>query len=156
MVRECRTTKSEPSSEWLWYAVGTRAQGLGGAVSLGFSRRSGLTEKNLLRHSAQRNAGSPRIRPIIDVWPGTCSGAIRCKFRLPQIRQCANTRWRNGARRARNLVWQDSQRHGRTPPMPSRCSKTLRRRERRNFEPRQAGQTTSIAWMFGLPGKPGR
>ena len=118
-------------------------------------RRSGRMEKNLFRHDTQRNAGTPRMRPTIDAWPGMFSGAMRCNSRFPQIPQCANSRIRNGVRRARNRVSQEPQRHGRTPPMLSRYSTTVRRRERRIFEPWQAGQTRLVAWIFDLPGKAG-
>lgn len=59
------------------------------AASLLVSRRTGLTEKNLCRHGAQRSAGRPKIRPTIDTVPGTWCGEMRSSSRFPQIRQCA-------------------------------------------------------------------
>jgi hypothetical protein len=66
-----------------------RGYGLCGAAVTGSSRRSGRTEKNLLRHGSQRSAGNPSSRPKKDITPGTSSGEMRCNSRLPQIRQCA-------------------------------------------------------------------
>jgi hypothetical protein len=53
------------------------------------SRSTGRTEKNLLRHGAQRSAGKPKIRPRMLPAPRTWCGEIRCSFRLPQTLQWA-------------------------------------------------------------------
>jgi len=50
---------------------------------------NGFTEKNLCRHGPHRSAGTRSTRHNIAVIPGTCSAAIRCKSKLPQIPQCA-------------------------------------------------------------------
>jgi len=55
-----------------------------------------------------------------DVWPVTCSAAMRCNSRLPQIPQWAYSKTRSGVRRPRNLASQYSHRHGKMPPMLSR------------------------------------
>ncbi len=50
---------------------------------------TGFTEKNLCRHGSHRSAGIRSARQNIAIIPGTCSAAIRCNSKLPQILQCA-------------------------------------------------------------------
>jgi len=50
---------------------------------------TGFTEKNLCRHGSHRSARIRSTRQNIAIIPGTCSAAIRCNSKLPQIPQCA-------------------------------------------------------------------
>jgi hypothetical protein len=73
------------SRESIWPAD----QSLSAASALRLSRSTGLMEKNLLRHGAQRSAGMRNIRGTMDLTPETYSGAIRCNPKFPQILQRA-------------------------------------------------------------------
>src|SRR5256885_12109297 len=64
----------------------------------------GRIEKNLWRQGSQRKEGKPRMRPKNPIGPGTYSGAIRLRSKLPQMAQCAYFHRLNGTERARKRI----------------------------------------------------
>jgi hypothetical protein len=69
-------------------------------VSAGNFALSGRMLKNFRRQGSQRRAGNPKVLPMGENNPLTCSGEIRFSAKLLQVGQCAKRRSRIGNVRA--------------------------------------------------------
>ena len=105
--------RSAASSRRRWRATDSqlKSRAIFSAALRPISRRMEESFRSSKTRSKSFESFSKYVRPL---------PAMRCSSRFPQILQCAYSKSQNGVRRPRNLASQDSQRHGRAPPMLSR------------------------------------